>query len=142
MSNYTIANNCNVPLNLQTGTIPNMRDTMADWFQYLIFAKVTKTTEAFQVVETMTEISFWGTIQPLNPRELKLLPEGERAWSYFQIHAQSEPGGALISLNVDDVGIFLGKQTRVMSRKDYALYSYTELVFLQDWTGSGPAVVS
>ncbi len=142
MSNNIIANGCNIALNTQSGTIPNMRDALSDWFQYLTFAKVTKTTEAFQIVETMVEVSFWGILQPFSPRELMLIPVGERSWTYYSVIAQAAPDGALISLNTDDVGIFQGKQTRVMSRKDFALYSYTEMQWCTDWTNSGPSVSS
>lgn len=138
MSNFTIANGKNIPLNLQTGTIPSLTTALLDWMQLVTFGLVTKTVVGYQADETITNINFFATIQPLTERALVLKPEGQRAWTWFLVIAQAAPGGALISLNVDDVGIWNGKQTRVMARKDHALYGFTEMSWVQDWTGSGP----
>jgi hypothetical protein len=138
MSNNTIANAANVPLNVQQGTIPNMGGALLDWMQQMTFTRVVKTMVGFRVVETPTDVNFWGVIQPLTERQLFLKPEGQRAWTWFQLFAQIEPQGALLTLNVDEIVTWLGKQTRVMARKDYALYSYVEYHLVQDWTGSGP----
>lgn len=137
-STFTIANGANVPLNLQTGSIPNMGAALRNWFQLTTFGLVTKSTVGFQALETVTDVNFWAVIQPLTTRKLLIKPEGERAWTWFEIFAQAAPGGALIGLNVDDVGIWNGKQTRVMAREDFALYSYTRMEWVQDWSQSGP----
>lgn len=138
VTQYTLGNAKNIPLNLQTGSIPNMGVSLLDWFQYITFGQVTKVVEGFQVKETVTDVSFWGIIQPLTERQLILKPEGQRAWTWFDLYVQASPAGAVISLNVDDVVIWNQKQTRVMGRKDYALYGFTEMSLVQDWTNSGP----
>lgn len=130
----TIANGANTPLNVRTGSIPNVGGAMRDWFQPLVFTPITKTVSAFQVVEIGTPVNFMGVIQPLTERQLMQKPEGQRAWTWFLVHADP-----VLTLQVDDVGVFLGKQTRVMSRKDYALYGFVEYHWVQDWTGSGPS---
>lgn len=132
----TIANGKNTPLNVKTGTVPDVSGALQDWFQPMTFGRVTKTVSGFQVVETELQTSFQGVIQPLTSRQLLLKPEGQRAWTWFQLHA--EP---VLSLNVDEVVIWLGKQTRVMARKDYGIYGYVEYDLVQDWTGAGPTVV-
>jgi hypothetical protein len=141
MSNYTtntIPNACNVPLNLRTGTIPDMGVALRDWFQLMTFSRVVKETVGYQVMETVENVSFWGVIMPFTSRELMMKPEGERAWSWFKVYAQAAPAGSLATLNVDDVGLWNGIQTRVMSRTYYAIYGYVEMNWLQDWTESGP----
>lgn len=138
MSNYTIANGCNIPINVQTGTIPDMGDALKDWFQMMTFTRVIKSIVAYREVESAVDVNFWGVIQPLSPRALMLKPEGQRAWTWFQLFAQAKPQEAVLTLDVDEVVTWLGKQTRVMARKDYALYSYVEYHLVQDWTGSGP----
>ncbi len=131
----TIQNGANVPLNTQSGTVPNMGGALLDWFQSMVFELVSKTTEAFQVLETGEEINFQGVIQPLSARDLALKPEGQRAWTWLMLHASPS-----LQLNVDEVVKYLGVQTRVMARKDYSLYSYIYYELVQDWTGSGPTV--
>jgi hypothetical protein len=129
----TIANAANRPITVPAGTVPDVSGALRDWFQPLVFGKVTKDTKGFQVVETVVDTNFRGVLQPLTERQLLQKPEGQRAWTWFLVH--SDP---VLTLQVDDIGFFLGKQTRVMSRKDYALYGYVQYEWVQDWTGSGP----
>ena len=128
-----IANGCNRSLQFQQGTVPDVSGALKDWFQPLTFTLVNKDVEAFQNVEDPTPIIFWGVIQPFTERQLVLKPEGERSWSWLLMHA--EPS---CTLKTDDVVIYLGKQTRVASRKDYSLYGYVEYHLVQDYVGAGP----
>lgn len=129
----TIKNGSSQPINFQTGTVPDVSGAMQDYFQPMTFEPVTKTVNGFQVVETGTPINFQGVIQPFTERQLLLKPEGERAWSWYMLHADP-----VLTLQVDDVVMWNGKQTRVMSRKNYQLYGYVEYHLVQDWTGAGP----
>ncbi len=131
----TIKNASNTPLNVATGTIPNMGGALLNWFQPMIFERVVKTTEGFQVVETGVETAFRGVIQPLSTRDLLLKPEGQRAWTWLMLH--SDPS---LVLQVDEVVKYLGVQTRVMSRGNYTIYGYLLYHLCQDWSGSGPTV--
>ncbi len=130
----TIANGANTPLNVRTGTVPDVSGALKDWFQPMVFEIVSKSVQAFQVVEVGTQINFWGVIQPGSGRDLLLKPEGQRAWTPFHLYA--EPS---LTLQVDDVVLYLGVQTRIMSRQDFTIYGYVFYILAQDWTGSGPA---
>lgn len=129
----TIQNGKNTPLNTNSGTVPNVNGAMLNWFQPMIFTVVTKIVVGGEVVETGTPINFRGVIQPLSNRDLLIKPEGERAWTWYMLHADPS-----LALNVDDVVNYLGQQTRVMARKDYRLYGYIYYELIQDYTGSGP----
>lgn len=131
----TILNASNIPLNEAQGTVPNVNGGMRNWNQELTFTLVTKMTKAFQVVETGEEVSFRGVIQPLSNRDLQLRPEGQRAWTWFMLHADP----ALV-LQVDEVVVYLGVQTRVMARKDYKIYGYIYYELVQDYSGAGPEI--
>lgn len=131
----TIGNAKNTPLNVQTGSIPNVGGAMLDWFQPMVFTPVLKQNVAFQAVETGTPIKFRGVIQPAGGRLLYLKPEGQRAWTWLTLHA--EP---CLELEVDDVVLYLGVQTRVMKQNDYRIYGYVQYELVQDWLGSGPDV--
>lgn len=132
-NNATISNAANIPLNARTGTVPNMRNTLANWFQPLTFAKIVKTIQAFQVVETMTEFSFFGHVQVYTDKQLLLKPEGQRSWSWFKVFAQAEPASALLELDLDEIIVYQGVQTRVMAMKQWQLHSYMEYDWVQDW---------
>lgn len=130
-----IKNGKNTPINVATGTVPNVNAAMTNWFQPMTFGIVSKTIGGFQAVETMTKVSFQGVIQPLSAQRLYLKPEGQRAWTWLLLHADPS-----LILEVDSVVTYRGVQTRVMARKDYRIYGYVEYELVQDWTSSGPEV--
>lgn len=131
----TIANGKNRPINVRTGTVPDVSGALQGWYQPMVFERVTKTTTGFQLVETGDPISFRGVVQPFTERQLLLKPEGQRAWTWLLLHADP-----VLTLNVDEVVLWLGVQTRIMSRKNFALYGYVQYHLVQDWEGSGPTV--
>jgi hypothetical protein len=125
----------NKPLNQIAGTLPYVADAMDGWMMPLVFGVVTKTAVNGQAVEDVTDVAFNGVIQPLTERQLMLKPEGERAWTWYWVHADTS-----LVLQVDAVIRYLGVQYRVMSRKDWSLSGYIEYHLVQDYTGSGPEV--
>lgn len=129
----TIGNARNTPLNVRTGTVPDVSGAMQDWFQPMVFTQVVKQNVGYQLVETATDINFRGVIQPLGGRKLMIKPEAQRAWTWLQLHADPS-----LTLEVDEVVVYLGVQTRVMKQNDYRIYGYVEYELVQDWTGSGP----
>lgn len=129
----TIANGKNIPLNFKTGTVPDLSGAMTDWFQPMTFTQIVKSVKGFEAVETPTNIEFRGVIQPLSGRALELKPEGQRGWNWLMLHADPS-----LRLNIDDVVLYQGVQTRVMGKKNYVLYGYVLYELVQDWIGSGP----
>lgn len=128
----TIANGKNRPINAIAGTVPDVSGALTDRYQPLVFEKITKTMVAGDVVETGTPINFRGNVTPLDPRRLMLKPEGQRAWTWFQVFADP-----VLELEVDDEGAFQGVKTRVMVRDDFSLYGYVRYEWAQDWTTGG-----
>lgn len=129
----TIKNGKDTPINVDTGTVPDVTDALDDWFQAMVFTRVTKEVIGFEVVETATDINFWGVIQRHTDRELLIKPEGQRAWTWYWVHAEPQ-----LDLEVDEVIYYQGIQTRVMSKMDYGIYGYFSYELCQDFTGSGP----
>ena len=132
-----IKNAKDTPLNVQTGTIPNVGGALLNWLQPMTFGIVTKQTINFEVVETEVDVNFLGVMQPFTERQLFLKPEGQRAWSWFWLHAEPQ-----LDLKVDQIIKYLGIQTRVMAKKNYTIYGYIEYHLVQDWTGSGPELTT
>lgn len=126
----------NTPLNKQTGSIPDVGSALLDWFQPMVFGIVTKSTQGFQVVETVVNVNFMGVIQPLTTQRLLLKPEGQRAWKWYWVHADPS-----LELDVDAVISYESEQYRVMAKKDYDIYGYVEYELCQDYTGAGPTPV-
>jgi len=131
-----IGNGKDIPLNQRAGSFPNVGDALLNWFQPMTFGVVTKQVVNSQVIEDMVEVSFQGVWQPLQMRQLQLKPEGQRAWSWFWLHADPT-----LNLEVDNVILYTGVQYRVMAKKDYRLNGYVEYELVQDFTGAGPQPV-
>lgn len=127
-NNYTIFNARNRSIKEVSGTVPDVSGALMDRMQDLVFTRITKETVGFQVVETQKPCPFRGNIQPLSARRLEQKPEGERGWTWFLVHA--EP---VLRLDVDEIIVYQGKPTRVMARKDYALFGFIEYELVQDW---------
>lgn len=121
------------PLNQNTGGLPDVSGALANWFQPLTFTSVTKTIVNFDLVEVPTEYVFQGVWQPMSEQKLKMMPEGQRKWRWFTVHA--EPG---LALDPDEVITYLGEQFRVMGKLEYKLYGFNEYHLANDYTKSGP----
>lgn len=128
-----INNASNIPLNQNSGTLPDMSSALVNWYQPMIFGVITKTFSDFQLIETIVQTQFMGIWQPLKGRQLSMKPEGQRQWSSWQLHAD-----LALNLKIDDVIIYLTKQYRVIAKKDYSLYQFQEYELCEDWEVSGP----
>lgn len=119
----------NLPLLQTPGSLPNMSGTLTDWFQPLVFSRVTKEIIDYRVVETLTEVQAMGVRQPLSAQELQVKPESQRAWKWEQIHAWPDT-----PLQVDEIIAFNGIKYRVMEKWDWTEYGYLQFHIL---LGSG-----
>lgn len=128
-----IINAASIPLFAKSGAVPNVSGAMRSYYQQMTFVPVEKTISGFQVIENAEPIDLIGVIQPFTPRQLLLKPEGQRAWTWFTLHA--EPS---VVLQVDSCIEYLGKQYRIMSRANFSIYGYVVYEMVQDWTGAGP----
>jgi hypothetical protein len=135
MANYPLRNGSNTPLNANSGTVPDMSTTLQGWFQQLQFELITKSVEGFQNYETSVTVNTRGVIQPFSDRQLLLKPEGQRAWSWYWLHAEVALNNVL---KVDDILTYSGRNYRVMSKRNYSLYGFIEYHLITDWTGSDP----
>jgi len=129
----TIANAANRPLNAVAGTLPDVSGALRNWFQPLTFGRVVKSVVGFQDVETETQVPFRGVVFPLTDRQISYKPEGQRAWTWKALFTD-----AVLRLDVDEIVIFHGKQTRIMATKNWSQYGFIEYHLVQDWTGSDP----
>lgn len=121
-------------LDKNPGTLPNMFETLQNFFSLLTFDRVTKSVVNFNLVEVTTPMQFQGLLTPFSARQLKMMPEGQRSWKWYKIVAWPT-----LSLENDDVLIDQsGVQYRIMRQNDYTMYGYLEYDAVQDFTGSGP----
>lgn len=131
--NGPIKNAADRLLTANTGTMPDVGEVLVGWFQPMVFTRVVKATENYQVVERAQNVYFRGVWQPFTDRKLQMKPEGQRSWKWYTVHADL----ALVLEN-DEVVKYLGTQYRVMGIADYALYNFREYQLVEDYSGSGP----
>lgn len=109
--------------------MPNMSQTLTGWEVPLTLVKVIQNVVEGDAVFTEQEISFLGCFQPLKDEQLQFLPENQRSWSWYWIHAKA----GTLNLQTADKIIFEGKRYKVMTVKDYSLNGFIEYGIIEDY---------
>lgn len=115
-------------LNQQVGTLPNMANTLLDWFQPLQFSRIVKTIVNFELKETLTTVDFMGVIEPISAQELAMKPEGERRWIWNTIWSLTN-----LDLKPDEIITINCVNFRVMKKHDWSSYGYYQFEIMQDY---------
>jgi hypothetical protein len=123
-----IINGKDLPLNQNSGTVPDVSGALKNWFQPISMTSITKTVVNFKVIESGTPIETLGVWQPFSGKQLAMKPEGQRKWGWWTLHA--EPG---LVLEPDQIVTYLGINYRVMRQQDYRLYGYVEYELVEDY---------
>lgn len=109
--------------------MPQMRETLTGWEVPITLQKVIQNVVNGFAVETIKEVTFQGTFQPLSMEELQSKPENMRSWEWVWIHAKA---GSL-NLQTADKIIFNNKRYKVISLKDYSLNGFIEYELVRDY---------
>lgn len=117
-----------LPLN-QTSGMPQMGRAFAGWQKTITMARRTQTIVNGLVTNVDKTFTFKGTIQPLDSRKISLKPEGQRAFSWLQVHCFS---GSL-NLTDNDRITFNGTLYKIMGVWDYSLNGFIEYHLVQDF---------
>ena len=108
--------------------LPSLRSTLTGWFRPLTLTRVTKTVVDAEIVEQRVEMNCLGVIQPFGPRELKMKPEGQRAWNWQMLHTTAD-----IALADDEEFTIKGMRYRVMSQQNWSDYGFIMYELVQDY---------
>lgn len=109
--------------------MPQMNNTLNGWEVSLTLVKVIQNVVEGDLVTTELKINFKGVWQPFSYQQLALLPEGQRDWSHYWIHAKS----GTLDLQTADKIIFQGNRYKVLERKDYGLNGYIDYHVIADY---------
>ena len=115
--------------------MPQISAAFAGWTSKITLLKHTETiVDGFNKIQE-TPLSFNGTIQPLNARQLALKPEGQRSWTWLQIHCLATS----FALIPGDRVKWDGTLYKVEFQNDYSLNGYIEYHLVKDFqTGGTP----
>lgn len=110
------------PLNMLSG-MPQMSAAFMGWSKTITLKKRIQSVDSDGMVyDVNSTIVFKGTIQPLSPKTIALKPEGQRAFTWLQIHALV----GTLNLTVNDEIIYNGTKYKVMAVLDYSLNGFYE----------------
>jgi hypothetical protein len=91
------------------------------WMQYLAVGIVCKYQQDYKTVESVLTEKYRAVIQPMQMKQLMIMPEGQRGWAWYTLHA--EPG---LQLSIDDIVVINQTRYRVMAQQDWSDYGYVE----------------
>ena len=109
--------------------MPQIGAAFGGWTNRIIMARIKETVVDGFVQLEEKPIYFYGTIQPLSPREIELKPEGQRSFTWLQIHCASRALNLIPGQKIK----WNGKVYKVMARLDYDLNGFLEFHVVQDY---------
>lgn len=124
----TIINGKDLSLQEATPFLPNMANGVAMFLQVMKVFVVTK-KQVMGYTEEETECVITKAVRvPLNPKQLEIKPEGQRAWSWSQLHTLTD-----LKIRVDDIVIIRDIRYRVMAINNYAEYGFYDYHLVEDY---------
>lgn len=114
--------------------MPQIGAAFNGWTQKITLLKHVENVVNGIVQIDQVPICFVGTIQPLSLRKLELKPEGQRSWTWLQIHSFAREK----NLIPGDKITYNGDVFKVMPGMfDYSLNGYVEYHCARDYQNSG-----
>lgn len=114
----------------EISSLPQMDAAMSEWRQQIILVVITQVNNEGDITDNRRTINFDGVVQPLQPEEIKLKPEGQRHWEWLQIHSYAGD----LNLSTNDRVEYKGMPFKIMATKDYSEYNYIEYHLVRDTT--------
>lgn len=109
--------------------IPRIQFALKGWQSQITLKKIQQAIVGGYLQNTTTSIiSFKGVLQPLKPQALMLKPLETRAWKWYTIHTSEN-----VSLAINDLVDYGGKEFKVMEKIDYSLNGFFEFHLVENY---------
>lgn len=108
---------------------PQMGGYLPIWSNSMTFSKITQEIVDFESVEFSSDFECEGVFEPMRGQAISFKPEGQRAWSWWDLWTQT---GYDIHVG-DNIVDFKGNKYRVMKRNDWAQGGYYQFELVQDY---------
>lgn len=119
----------NIKINQIASGMPQVDSAIDGWEISFIVKRIRQVRIDGEIKNRSTFDKISGCLQPLQPKQLMLKPEGQREWKWYQLHVKKQyasvPNGTIIKIN--------NTEYKVMASKDYTLNGYIEYHLLQDF---------
>lgn len=118
----------------KTGSnMPDVSDGFGDWQERIcLLLRTQKVTDGL-VTNVDRRLTFYGCWQPLSPRTIALKPEGQRSWTWIQLHCRAQA----TNLKTNDRVFYNGDLFKVMALLDYGLNGFVEYHLVRDYQDGG-----
>lgn len=114
----------------QISAMPQMEAAFSGWAIQITLVVISQIVDANGfVTNSERNISFEGTVQPLEPNKIMLKPEGQRSFEWLQIHCLDRNA----NLNTNDRIVYNSQKYKIMAKNDYSLNNYVEYHAIQDY---------
>lgn len=109
-------------------SMPWVDGALSGWTSTVCFMRIKQYVVDGLVKENKYPITFRGVVQPLEPKALYLKPEGQRAFTWLQVHV----AGGHLDLKVNDKVEYRDKRFKIMAKLNYSQNDYEELHMIED----------
>ena len=109
---------------------PTLYSVILGWMHRVTLTRITKTVKDHQTVEVEMPVDTLACVVPVPPQELKMFPEGQRAWDWETLYTHSS-----FELFVDDVLVYQNTRYRVRIKNAYDRYGIIKYTLLNDYHG-------
>lgn len=120
----------NLKLNNTNSALPDMSGVITSWFLDITLQVVNRVMDGADWIEQdALLIKTKGVVQPPNPQDLKIMPEGAWAWEWLTVHCLPD-----VQLETNQYIRYDGKLYKVMAKKDWRKYGYVKYTLLEAFT--------
>lgn len=120
------------PKATEANSMPTMGAAFSGWTVPVALVRLSQQIIDGIVTNTREYIRMIGVVQPLEARRLALKPEGQRSFTWLQMHIV----GGYSPLKPNDRVEYKGKEYKVIALYDYSQSNYTEYELVQDFKGN------
>ena len=111
---------------ISNSNLPNMSETIKDWFQPIVFGLVSTEIVNYRAVNAISYINTLGVVQPAGNEEIELQDEGVRNWEWLEVHCLPN-----IQVKINEYIYYKNRKYKVKKRQDFEKYGYMRYVIME-----------
>lgn len=111
-----------IKISMLSGGLPKIQVAMNGWEVPIKADYIKQQVVDGEIVNISNKKTIYGVMQPLKTEEVNLKPEGQRSWSWYQLHVKE----IYKPLQVEQMVNIGGNDYKIMAVKNYEMYGYIE----------------
>jgi hypothetical protein len=122
-----LINACRTKLNESTPGLPDLSGAVMRYLRRMVFEKMQRSMVEGRMQAVPFKIESMAALQPFQPQQIKELPTGYRAWSWYLLHTLTD-----LELAVNDRFVVGGKKFKNMAKANWSSFGYYEYRIISD----------